>query len=128
MRRREWLALWPVMLRAQAQPPARRLKVVMAGGHPGDPEYGCGGTAARYTDLGHAVTFLYLNTGDITCPENVSSGKRVAEAEKASAILKARPIFAAQCDAHSVVDIAHYDEFRALLERENPDIVFTQWP
>ncbi|MGA2257914.1 MAG: hypothetical protein ABSG53_24890, partial [Thermoguttaceae bacterium] len=30
-----------------------KLKVVVTGGHPGDPEYGCGGTIARYTDLGH---------------------------------------------------------------------------
>ena len=26
----------------------RKLKVVVTGGHPGDPEYGCGGTIARY--------------------------------------------------------------------------------
>ena len=31
----------------------RKLKVIVTGGHPGDPEYGCGGTVARYTDLGH---------------------------------------------------------------------------
>ena len=30
----------------------RKLKVIVTGGHPGDPEYGCGGTIARYTDLG----------------------------------------------------------------------------
>src|SRR5271157_1709825 len=28
----------------------RKLKVIVTGGHPGDPEYGCGGTIARYTD------------------------------------------------------------------------------
>ena len=31
----------------------RKLNVVVTGGHPGDPEYGCGGTVARYADLGH---------------------------------------------------------------------------
>ena len=40
-----------------------KLKVVVTGGHPGDPEYGCGGTIARYTDLGHVVVLLYLNRG-----------------------------------------------------------------
>ncbi len=39
-----------------------KLKVVVTGGHPGDPEYGCGGTIARYTDLGHEVVLLYLLT------------------------------------------------------------------
>ena len=32
-----------------------KLKVIVTGGHPGDPEYGCGGTIARYSDLGHEV-------------------------------------------------------------------------
>jgi hypothetical protein len=41
------------------------LNVVVTGGHPGDPEYGCGGTIARYARLGHRVTNLYLNGGDI---------------------------------------------------------------
>ena len=41
-----------------------KLKVIVTGGHPGDPEYGCGGTAARYSDLGHEVVLLYLNEGD----------------------------------------------------------------
>src|SRR6516164_4119859 len=42
----------------------RRLRVVITGGHPGDPEYGCGGTIARFTDLGHEVVLLYLNRGE----------------------------------------------------------------
>jgi LmbE family N-acetylglucosaminyl deacetylase len=33
-----------------------KLKVMVTGGHPGDPEYGCGGTIARYADQGHDVT------------------------------------------------------------------------
>ena len=35
-----------------------KFKIVVTGGHPGDPEYGCGGTIARYTDLGHEVVLL----------------------------------------------------------------------
>ena len=49
-------------------PTTDKLKVVVTGGHPGDPEYGCGGTIARYTDLGHEVVLLYLNRGE--WPEN----------------------------------------------------------
>src|SRR5258708_13934376 len=41
--------------------PAHKLKIVVTGGHPGDPEYGCGGTVARLTALGHEVVLLYLN-------------------------------------------------------------------
>jgi N-acetylglucosamine malate deacetylase 1 len=36
------------------------LKIMVTGGHPGDPEYGCGGTVARFTALGwNACPMLY---------------------------------------------------------------------
>src|ERR1700722_1272492 len=44
-------------------PEGRKLKIIVAGGHPGDPEYGCGGTVSRFTNLGHEVVLLYLNDG-----------------------------------------------------------------
>lgn len=107
------------------------MKIVVTGGHPGDPEYGCGGTVARYTAGGHAVTLLYLNRGQKTCsggPDDPGSSVRVPEAQKASKILGASALFADQCDGHAVLDAAHYDSFRALLEGEKPDVLFTQWP
>ena len=121
--------LSPLQAPLQAQP--RKWKIVVTGGHPGDPEYGCGGTIARYTDLGHEVTLLYLNRGEKHCPESpeeAAANPRVAEAKRACAILKARPVFAGQCDAHAVVDGPRYDEFRTLIEAENPDALFTHWP
>ncbi len=137
--RRQWLAgaagIPALGLRQNAAgqvpggPAGRKLRVVITGGHPGDPEYGCGGTAARYADLGHDVVLLYLNRGEKACPTpEGASLPRVAEATKACAILGARPVFAAQCDGHAVVDGSHYDEFRALLRNLNPDVVFTHWP
>jgi LmbE family N-acetylglucosaminyl deacetylase len=104
-------------------------KVVVTGGHPGDPEYGCGGTIARYTDLGHEVVLLYLNRGDWSDqPGNDPGPMRAAEAARACEILKARPAFAGQHDGRSIVDQAHYEEFHHLLEREKPQVVFTHWP
>ncbi len=111
--------------------PARKLKIIVTGGHPGDPEYGCGGTVARYTDLGHEAVLLYLNRGEKSCPETAADAERnvrVAEARKACEILKARPVFAGQCDAHAVVDTVHYQQFRELIEAERPDVLFTHWP
>ena len=64
----------------------RKLKVIVTGGHPGDPEYGCGGTIARYTDLGHEVALLYLNRGE--WPPGDAGLARVAEARKACEILQ----------------------------------------
>ncbi len=116
---------------AASKPPGRKIRVIVAGGHPGDPEYGCGGTVARYTDLGHEVTLLYLNRGDsgyLEKPIEDTSTVRVAEAAKACEILKARPAYAGQWNGKAVVDVAHYDAFQKILEHEKPDVVFSQWP
>jgi LmbE family N-acetylglucosaminyl deacetylase len=109
-----------------ADKPARKLKVVVTGGHPGDPEYGCGGTVARYTDLGHEAVLLYLNNGE--WPPGSPGLSRMAEAAKACEILKARPLYAGQHNSQAVVDAAHYEAFRKILEAERPDVVFTHWP
>jgi LmbE family N-acetylglucosaminyl deacetylase len=104
--------------------PARRLKFVAVGGHPGDPEYGCGGTIARLTALGHDVVLLYLNDG----AWETSAMVRMAEAKRACEILKARPIYANQLNGHAIVDNAHYDALQKIIEAENPDAVFNHWP
>jgi N-acetylglucosamine malate deacetylase 1 len=110
---------------------ANKLKIIVTGGHPGDPEYGCGGTIARYSDLGHDVTLLYLNRGEKGCPDQIAktcSATRVSEAQKACEILKAHARFADQTDGEAVVDQPHYNAFHNLLESEKPDVVFTHWP
>ncbi len=112
-----------------AQP--RKPKVVIAGGHPGDPEYGCGGVAARCSARGDEVVLLYLNRGQggISGKTPAEAGEiRTAEARNACQILHARPVFANQIDGQSIVDRAHYEEFRKILEAEKPDVLFTQWP
>jgi len=93
----------------------RKLKIVVAGGHPGDPEYGCGGTAARLADLGHEVTLLYLNEGDW---EDILATTRLAEARAACEILKTRPAYAGQKNGHAIVDEPHYEEFGKILLAE----------
>jgi len=107
-----------------------KLKVVVTGGHPGDPEYGCGGTIARYTGLGHEVVLLYLNRGER--PENPqledAKSVRIAEARKACEILKARPAYAGQINGAALVDATHYEKFHHSLEAEQPNVVFTHWP
>src|ERR1700688_3099888 len=77
----------------------RKLKFVVVGGHPGDPEYGCGGTIARLTALGHDVALLYLNDG----AWETSAAVRTAEAKRACEILKARPIYADHANGHAIV-------------------------
>jgi LmbE family N-acetylglucosaminyl deacetylase len=104
--------------------PARKSKIIVTGGHPGDPEYGCGGTIARLTELGHEVVLLYMNDGAWM---QTGSAVRIAEAKKACEILKARPAYANQINGHAIVDNAHYEAFQKIIETENPDAVFTHW-
>jgi LmbE family N-acetylglucosaminyl deacetylase len=111
--------------------PPKKLNIVVTGGHPGDPEYGCGGTICRYTDEGHRVTLLYLNRGEKGCGNQtaeVCSGLRVAEARRACQILRAQPNFAGQIDGEAMVSPASYEAFQRLLTSESPDVVFTHWP
>lgn len=103
----------------------RKLKAIVCGGHPGDPEYGCGGTISRLTSLGHDVVLLYLNNG--AWPPTPAA-VRIEEAKKACEILKARPLYADQENGHAIVDNAHYEAYAKLIDAEKPDIVFTQWP
>jgi N-acetylglucosamine malate deacetylase 1 len=108
---------------APAQP-ARKSKIIVTGGHPGDPEYGCGGTIARLTALGHDVVLLYMNDGAWM---QTGAAVRIAEAKKACEILKARPAYANQINGHAIVDNPHYEAFQQIIEKENPDAVFTHW-
>jgi LmbE family N-acetylglucosaminyl deacetylase len=110
---------------AQPASPERKLKFIVTGGHPGDPEYGCGGTVARLTQLGHGVILLYLNDG--AWPPTPSP-TRVAEAKRACEILKARPAYAGQTNGHAVIDNAHYEAYAQIVSAEKPDAIFTQWP
>lgn len=102
----------------------RKLKAIVCGGHPGDPEYGCGGTISRLTSLGHEVVLLYLNNG--AWPPTPAT-VRIAEAKKACEILKARPVYADQENGHAIIDNAHYESYAKLIDAEKPDLVFTQW-
>jgi len=114
-----------------AEPATPPLKIVVNGGHPGDPECGCAGTIARYTALGHNVVLLYLNRGEGYCGGaglSRCADTRTAEAGKACQILKARAAFAGQYDGRAIVDRPHYEDFARVLVAEKPDVVFTQWP
>jgi N-acetylglucosamine malate deacetylase 1 len=102
----------------------RKYKIVVTGGHPGDPEYGCGGTIARLTSTAHEVVLLYLNNG---AWQQISAETRLAEAKKACEILKARRD-ANQTNGHAIVDNPHYEAFQEILKSESPDAVFTHWP
>ncbi len=109
----------------------KRLNILCLGAHPGDPEFGCGGTMARYSEAGHQVTFLYLTRGEASDPKKTYAEMatlRTAEAEKACKILNTTPKFAGQIDGNSVLNKEEAEKIGKMIMAEKPDIIFTQWP
>ena len=109
----------------------KKLRVVCVGAHPGDPEFGCGGTMAKYIRAGHSVTFIYLTRGEAGDPTKSyaeSAALRTREAEIACQILQVKAIFAGQVDGNTILNKEKNEEMTKLILSENPDLVFTQWP
>jgi LmbE family N-acetylglucosaminyl deacetylase len=129
--RRLLLGLGVGALAAPGEDSGKRLRIVVAGAHPDDPESGAGGAMARYAALGHDVVALYLTRGEAgitNTPPDEAARIRTAESEAACRILGARPVFAGQIDGATEVNAARYADFRKLLEGLQPDIVFTHFP
>jgi LmbE family N-acetylglucosaminyl deacetylase len=110
-----------------------RLNVLCIGAHPGDPEFGCGGTMARYSDAGHSVSFLYLTrgeawAGDPSLTYEEAAAIRTREVETSCGILNAKPVFAGQIDDHTELNKIKAEEFTLLVLSLKPDLVFTHWP
>jgi LmbE family N-acetylglucosaminyl deacetylase len=116
---------------AVAQIKPGSLKVVCVGGHPDDPESGCGGTLALYASQGHRVTIVYLTRGERGIEgksESEAATIRTAEAEAACDILGAKAVFAGQIDGGTELTRARVEAMRKILDAEAPDVVFTHWP
>src|SRR3989441_4326562 len=113
------------LLPAHEESGAARLSVVCVGGHPDDPESGCGGALSLYSSLGHAVTVVYLTRG-----ERGISGKsldeaariRSAECEAACKIMGAKALYFGQIDGATEVTRAHVDAMTQLLATIKPDV------
>ncbi len=119
------------LIQAGSQKIRKNNKVVCVGGHPDDPESGCGGTLAKMANTGWDVTIIYLTSGEAgiegKSPEEAGA-IRTKEAIAGSKILGAKPVFAGQIDGDTVVNNEWVNKIKGLIEKENPAIVFTHWP
>lgn len=121
----------PGLLSAKPANPSERKKIVCVGGHPDDPESGCGGTLAKLINTGHDVTIIYLTTGEAGIDgksHDEAARIRKQEAINACKILNAKPVFAGQIDGDSIVSNDSLKHLQNLLAAEKPDMVFTHWP
>jgi LmbE family N-acetylglucosaminyl deacetylase len=109
----------------------KKLSIVCVGGHPDDPESGCGGTLSKLANAGHQVTIIYLTRGEAGIPgiSHAEAAKiRTREAEAACKIISAQAVFAGQVDGDTIVNNEWTAKIRKLVESQKPDIVFTHWP
>ena len=121
----------PFLLQAKAHKTVDKKKIVIVGGHPDDPECGCGGSIPLFIKAGHDVTLMYFTSGD----EGIE-GKTQAEAKTirqkegiaACKLLGAKPLFVGQVDGESVLGNPEMAQFEKLLWQEKPDVVFAHWP
>jgi LmbE family N-acetylglucosaminyl deacetylase len=108
-----------------------KLKVFCVGGHPDDPESGCGGTLAKLSAAGHDVNILYLTRGEagIDGKSNTEAANiRTKEAEAACRILNAKPHFLGQIDGATVFNAEWIKKMIDFMQNEQPDLVFAHWP
>jgi LmbE family N-acetylglucosaminyl deacetylase len=120
----------PLPVSAGGGPPAR-LKVVVFGAHPDDPESMAGGTAALFAAQGHEVVCLYLTRGEAGIAGKTheqAAAIRTEEAKTACALLGARPRFLTQVDGAAEITPGRYAEVRRALEEEKPDALLAHWP
>jgi len=121
----------PGLLQAKPSDVAEKKKVVCVGGHPDDPESGCGGTLAKLVMAGHNVTIIYLTTGEAGIDgksHDEAARIRKQEAINACEILNTKPVFAGQIDGDTVVNNDTLKHLQSLLAAEKPAVVFTHWP
>jgi LmbE family N-acetylglucosaminyl deacetylase/dienelactone hydrolase len=108
----------------------RKLRVVVFGGHPDDPESGAGGLIATLTEQGHEVICAYGTTfrGDRRFFDRPEGEVRQEEAAAACEVLGAKPKFFPYAHEKLVADEATVKEIAAWLADLKPDVVVTHWP
>ncbi len=110
--------------------PDKKLKVVVFGGHPDDPESGAGGLVALLTRQGHEVVLAYGTAfrGDRRFFDRPEAEVRRAEATAACKLLGATPKFFPYAHEKLEADEATLKAVSAWLDEVKPDIVVTHWP
>jgi len=111
---------------------AKRVLVVLA--HPDDPEFGAGGTIARWTDEGLTVHYVIVTDGSKGSGEPDMTPRRLAtirvdEQRAAAAVLGvSEVVFLGLPDGEIAPDLALRHAITRQIRRWQPDIVVTHDP
>ncbi len=110
--------------------PTKKLRVVVFGGHPDDPESGAGGLIAALTQQGHEVICAYGTSfrSDRRFFVRPEDEVRREEATAACNVLGAKPKFFPYAHEKLIADEATLKDVSSWLAEVKPDIVVTHWP
>ncbi len=107
------------------------LKILAIGAHPDDIELSCGGTLARYAQLGHSISiavFTSGNMGDVRIlPEDLAK-LRKEEAKRAAELVGAKLIWTGIDDEFVIPNLEQRQIMIDLLRLVDPDVIITHSP
>jgi len=107
------------------------VNILAFGVHPGDIEYFCGGTLAKYAQAGHAVSMAIMCKGDcvaISVDREENLRTREQESRKAAAIIGATLYQIGFWDFHIPRDEAGKDRIVRVVREVQPDVIITHGP
>jgi LmbE family N-acetylglucosaminyl deacetylase len=113
-----------------SSPPEKKLRIVVFGAHPDDPESGAGGLVALLSLEGHEVISAYGTCfrGDRAIGSEPEGVVRRREAAAACRVLGAQAHFFDYAHENLESDRATESAVARWLEETHPDIVVTHWP
>lgn len=106
-------------------------KALVIGAHPDDPETMAGGTIMKLKEQGCEVVVVYLTRGEAGVrgkSHDEAAAIRTEEGKQACEYMGVRLECLSQIDGSTVVNADAYKEMKALLVKENPDLIITHWP
>ena len=113
------------------KPSQNRIHALFIGAHPDDADIEFGGTAIRYLDLGHKVTYLAMTNGD--AGHQSMSGKPLAirrrkESKAVEAFLGIKYLVLDNHDAELQATIQNRNNLIQIIRELRPDLIITHRP
>lgn len=109
-----------------------KLRVLGIGAHPDDLEISCGGTLAKYSELGHEVVMGVACSGDkghFQIPPKKLAEIRLEESKKSGGHIDA-PVYNLGFNDGEIIaeDLGARNKFIDLIRKANPDVIITHYP
>lgn len=116
---------------AQESATGKYKKALFIGAHPDDNEASVGGTMLKLRQQGCEVVCVDLTHGEAGIEGKThqeAAAIRTREAQAAARDFDVKLVMMTQIDGNTEVNKARYDEMKAVIAAEKPDVVFTHWP